>query len=1775
MALDGNERRALYRNLINDPATQAETRKYSFVDWEKKLLGDEKAIGKLAKYSVGRNWAIDENDFTERYTPEFKSTPAPKQQAASVAVPVAAPVEQQAYTPPPQPAVGSPEYDKHLQAQYGGMKPTLGATFGGAPAAFETKEQKKQEQISPVFKAQKLAYQDVPIAEEQRRAQREFAKAPKEQQQAALIGSTGAELKKARQAEREGPGDRASANVEALWEGAKNAGINIFNGLKAVMNNAALNETPMDEGEREYYQQEQWGEMYRASKEAGENLQNELYRLNVSPDVLNAIDKGDYGKIPEATLQTIGNVGISAISSLLTAGGSMYFQTLPDTYREGVEAIAREKGITPEEVIRSGEDAKIAAQTTAGIIAALERAGAGRLSKSIANKGGYKAVRDFLIRNGFSKPVGRLGGLGYAGSGEFATEYAQQGAQQLGRIVAASEDASQFYQKLPKEFLSKEAFKERLGAGVAGFVGGAGVVGIGRGSARTFGSGVSLDKFSDNIANNEIIQNAARGYEDNIARAEEQGRKPEAYNQKQLKKILNDPEAWVREEIKYLKQTIESNKNLGLDSKVEENSMAKATSLLTQIKAEKKAIEEADIASAQTPAATQEEAQAVPAEEVQGQGFQIAYAKTREEIPEEYRNTIAEIERPTTRLGRFGPMEKLFAYKVPTETIDITAPEVTTEEDLAEDIPFEEIPPVTEENITEEQRIALANLEEERDQELIYNSQAHDDSRAQARSDQKTNEKFDRMRDEIISGVSTVTEETPVAPEEDEDLLAAFRAAPEEEADLLADFRAAPEEEVVTEEEAVPAEEVAPEPAPVAPVEEAAPAPKGRKKAAPAKPTPAAPKKEEAAKPEPKKEEGKKEAPFKGIASFETAKGSVYTVLPNGKTQRFKTATKEQDEPQDLTVFVKFKNPAQEQDFLEGVQKSETSGTKVYVIDLEGNKYDTNEQAAGKDVRLALVKDGKVIDTVETSTTPQIGYNTFDQRRLKKDGEGYRQVHIGNKVVKINEQTKSEAKKEETRIEQSKSRAKDSKDAKNHSADLSGEAYELEDGTGLVQGFNLMGKPVYSGYKKGKRTRVDIDSYTGDVFTAEELSALKELKKELEASEKAAQTQDPFKKQGRVAKTDSVPDNVRKLVEDITKSLGIDKKIIIITDGDFNEGQYQKHGLYGTLAQVRSAKQSASNPYEYGAKRYMSDADAFYIYYDGKLKGDQLFTVISHELGHIVEQEVFNNSSEQTKKAVKEDYEKWLASLTGKTVEEVAKETRDITLADLIEGNTRKFDASKDKYISSFSEYFADNVAKWARTSAKPKSAVDKYFSGIVEAFKKLHDYVFEKGLYSKSLFDWLDGMYEAEPTETKDGKKPAPKTKQKKYEKGKEEGGLTLNETPSGVPYLSKSGGDDYEVPSGLQWEGDRLNGEFLSVIGKWNETNYISFTGDTYVKDASDVAEIMSLLENKSVEHSFAVHVDEEGKGHVQFLNIGVLAETHMNTQAIIAGAKRFKTKKLYLVHNHPSGQLKLSDGDKAVTENIQQILAPLKVIVDHVVLNTYKKQYSVYENWGGGKYIESRGIARKEEGGKEKLTTHIFNEQQLLSRPQKDISHPLDAAKFIQQMRLTALPKSAMLLLNSGNEIIGNYFFVKGIDYKEILDIVSTSGVTRSVVFYGNQNNVAEINKISSLLKAADIKILDAITLSSNGESVVGYYESAAEKGVLNEVHEKYGTNSVPSPSSEFTSSQSSEAATAFDKAKTSKGFDKKHGKGAYKALSDITKNFDEIMDKVSDKIKQDCL
>ena len=136
------------------------------------------------------------------------------------------------------------------------------------------------------------------------------------------------------------------------------------------------------------------------------------------------------------------------------------------------------------------------------------------------------------------------------------------------------------------------------------------------------------------------------------------------------------------------------------------------------------------------------------------------------------------------------------------------------------------------------------------------------------------------------------------------------------------------------------------------------------------------------------------------VESFETSKGSVYTILPDGKVERFKTAANEKHEPAELIVFVKFDNSDQEEDFLSAQHRQ--GGMKLYVIDAEGNIYNKNSEVAGKNVKLAIIKDNKVLAAIDASTEPKIGYNTFDQRRFEKDGEKYRSTHLGNDVTKIN-----------------------------------------------------------------------------------------------------------------------------------------------------------------------------------------------------------------------------------------------------------------------------------------------------------------------------------------------------------------------------------------------------------------------------------------------------------------------------------------------------------------------------------------------------------------------------------------------------------------------------------------------------------------------------------------------------------------------------------------------------------------------------------------------------
>ena len=141
--------------------------------------------------------------------------------------------------------------------------------------------------------------------------------------------------------------------------------------------------------------------------------------------------------------------------------------------------------------------------------------------------------------------------------------------------------------------------------------------------------------------------------------------------------------------------------------------------------------------------------------------------------------------------------------------------------------------------------------------------------------------------------------------------------------------------------------------------------------------------------------------------SFKTGQGSIYTYDTEGKTTRFKTATGEKHERQDITVFVNL-SLDEEQDYLNAYrgEGDPNQKAKVYVVERQEDDSpkilrDVSQVSNPDRVYLAIVKDNKMTQLKKASLRPVKGWNSFDTRQFKKDGETNTERHLGNKVVDI------------------------------------------------------------------------------------------------------------------------------------------------------------------------------------------------------------------------------------------------------------------------------------------------------------------------------------------------------------------------------------------------------------------------------------------------------------------------------------------------------------------------------------------------------------------------------------------------------------------------------------------------------------------------------------------------------------------------------------------------------------------------------------------------------
>jgi len=149
-----------------------------------------------------------------------------------------------------------------------------------------------------------------------------------------------------------------------------------------------------------------------------------------------------------------------------------------------------------------------------------------------------------------------------------------------------------------------------------------------------------------------------------------------------------------------------------------------------------------------------------------------------------------------------------------------------------------------------------------------------------------------------------------------------------------------------------------------------------------------------------------------------TEKGSIYTYLDNGKTQRYKAATGETHKPQNVLVFIPNHEWIQDncphgQAHLFGENENQYSQKILGYVHLKGRKtHIINESGKRLEDNLSIAKSEKIIMTFENngnldfympvSKDPKIGFFTYDTRLYKEGGRTMRERHIGNKVIAIN-----------------------------------------------------------------------------------------------------------------------------------------------------------------------------------------------------------------------------------------------------------------------------------------------------------------------------------------------------------------------------------------------------------------------------------------------------------------------------------------------------------------------------------------------------------------------------------------------------------------------------------------------------------------------------------------------------------------------------------------------------------------------------------------------------
>lgn len=326
---------------------------------------------------------------------------------------------------------------------------------------------------------------------------------------------------------------------------------------------------------------------------------------------------------------------------------------------------------------------------------------------------------------------------------------------------------------------------------------------------------------------------------------------------------------------------------------------------------------------------------------------------------------------------------------------------------------------------------------------------------------------------------------------------------------------------------------------------------------------------------------------------------------------------------------------------------------------------------------------------------------------------------------------------------------------------------------GLHRAYKILnGEYSYFPFKKsGDGVRfgtVDVTEFAGGIFTDAEKQQLIDARNEIELAEAINHAQNPdgpFAGGKQLAFSTNFPQDLAQIATQWARLLGIKDRIFFATEEDLQSlEELEKQKLYGPFGgPVRHLGINTGT--KNGSTRMLRDESgvlghAMFL----KIGRNKTMTleVLAHEMGHILEKEAFKSAPKETRQAIMDEYEQWIATKDKKNAATWVRELRAHVGGrfEIRNNPSLKDDKATDltPYWSSFSEYFADQVSKWAVSSERPVTVVEQFFARLAAALRRMYASLAGKAsLPNAEMKKYLDSRMPSESPLTAVGLPTAP----------------------------------------------------------------------------------------------------------------------------------------------------------------------------------------------------------------------------------------------------------------------------------------------------------------------------------------------------------------------------------------------------------------------------------